>query len=156
MGINIYKGAVESLGQKWSKGCYYEYSSMTMVDGFRVKRRFLVTEEMDDILQEVLQSGEKVKLHMTIMTQETKSGALLALERANGVLYALNPPIIPSALKFWRAVLFVFSLLTLAFGVGIITLWVWWMVKKQLAATYALRNHLESLQGAIRVDQDIK
>lgn len=156
MSINIYEGAVESLGQKWSKGCYFEYSNLAMVGGIRVKRRFLVTEEMDDILLEVLQSGETVKLHMTIMTQETKSGALLALERANGVLYALNPPIIPWALKFWMPVVFVFSLLTLAFGVGIITLWGWWTVKKQFAATYALRDHLESLQGAIRVDQDLK
>lgn len=156
MGIKIYEGAVASLGDKWSKGCYYEYSSLTMVDGVRVKRRFLVTEEMDDILLEVLQSGEKVKLHMTIMTQETKSGALLALERANGVVYALNPPIIPCAIKFWGPIILVFSLVTLPFGVGFVTLWAWWTIKKQMSSTYALHDHLTSLQGAIRVDQDLK
>lgn len=156
MGIKIYDGVVESLGQKWSKGCYFEYSSLTMAGGVRVKRRFLVTEEMDDILLEVLQSGERVKLHMKIMTQETASGGLLALERANGILYALNPPIIPRALKLWMAIVFVFSLATLAIGVGFITLWGWWMVKKQFASTYELHDHLKSLQGAIRIDQDLK
>lgn len=156
MSIKIYEGAVASLGDKWSKGCYYQYNKLTMVDGTRVRRRFIVTEEMDDILQEVLQSGEKVKLHMTIMTQETQSGALLALERANGVVYALNPPIISRALKFWGPIILVFSLVTLPFGVGFITLWAWWTIKKQMSSTYALRDHLNSLKGAIRVDQDLK
>ena len=122
MDIKIFEGAVASLGDKWNKGCYYQYNKLMMVDGTRVRRRFIITDEIDDILQEVLQSGEKVKLHMTIMTQETQNGALLALERANGVVYTLNPPIIPRAFKFWGPVILVFSLVTLPFGVGFITL----------------------------------
>lgn len=156
MSIKVYEGVIESLGDKWSKGCYYQYNKLTMVDGTRVRRRFLVTEEMDDILQEVLQSGEKVKLHMTIMTQETQNGALLALERANGMVFALNPPIIPWALKFWGPILLVFSLVTLPFGVGFFGLWAWWTVKKHATPLYALHDHLKSLKGAIRVDQDLK
>ena len=93
---------------------------------------------------------------MTIMKQETQSGALLALERANGVVYALNPPIIPRAFKFWGPVILVFSLVALPFGVGFITLWAWWTIKKQMSSTNALRDHLNSLKGAIRVDQDLK
>ncbi|MEG1055259.1 MAG: hypothetical protein RR376_11860 [Janthinobacterium sp.] len=156
MSIKIYEGVIESLGEKWNKGCYLEYANLNMVGGVRVRRRFLVTEEMDDILQEVLQSGEKVKLHMTIMTQDTRSGALLALERANGVVYALNPPAGTRTIKAWMSAILVLSLLTLPIGAGFVLLAIWWSTKKKLASTYALYDHLNSLQGAIRVDQDLK